>query len=415
MVMRRLNVIALLILSFAVVLSCTKRASGSVSSLKVVNDSLTDTSSVGYHVLNAWNSSDKSGAIAVIGDPEDILPVVEDLFTCDRFNNISGKASPDGLPDFSGETIAAQLDVANSPYGGYVTDGNVKFLRELAVKNFVSALDTCCLYSPYDRSLTVAKPSAKIVVSASSYSSVYGAGDIDTLLSASGVSVPVVSSTQCVFKYALNRHPEGNICVWTTEDRAASRLYDSPFREVSASGANVPPVFAPDSFVELERRFLDVLDMYAAAGAGSSLSAMIIDDPSVDRTALGSVLDGVNESDSEEMLPYRNLLSGGFEFIFPSDAISSECFRILRERNAFTHKIAYPELKGYMSVVATDLPVSSYQEDGKFTSDYKFNRAPDSDVDTWYLIEVRNGYIPESLREMMSVRSPKSYSEYVLE
>lgn len=397
------------------VLSCAKRDAVDAPLLDYVSNALNDTSSVAYHVLDSWDASDKKGSIAVIGEPADVIPIVEGLYTSDHFNNIDGKSEPDWLPDFSGEIISSIVDEANSPYGGYVANGNAEYLRELTVKNFVSALDTSCLYSPYDKLVRVPKLSSKVVVIASPYAVKYGKSDIDTLCSLSGNPVPVVSAVHSSLRYALSRHSSGNFCMWTTPERKDDGLYAEPYREVSSSGETDFLVYAPDPYVELHRRLVDVLDLYIASGRSSSLSAIIVDDPAIVKDDLDKELAEILRSKDEASLPYRNLLANGFEFIFPYEAVSSECFAILRELNAFTHKIAFPVMKGYMSAVATELPVTSYQETDEFTSDYKFTRAVGSEIDTWFLIEIRNAYLSESLKEQMLRIAPKTYSIYVRE
>jgi hypothetical protein len=85
----------------------------------------------------------------------------------------------------------------------------------------------------------------------------------------------------------------------------------------------------------------------------------------------------------------------------------------MRERNCFTHKIAYPAFKPYITVPVTNLPIDAYMDDGSLADSYKYNRAPDSGSATYISIEMNDRYVPEEITAYMQEKTPKTYSLYV--
>ena len=63
------------------------------------------------------------------------LSVLEQLLTLDAFDNATGEARADGIPDFADEDFVYFGDQANMPYGRYDAAGREDFLRELVVRD----------------------------------------------------------------------------------------------------------------------------------------------------------------------------------------------------------------------------------------------------------------------------------------
>ena len=63
------------------------------------------------------------------------LSVLEQLLTLDAFDNATGEARADGIPDFADEDFVYFGDQANMPYGRYDAAGRADFLRELVVRD----------------------------------------------------------------------------------------------------------------------------------------------------------------------------------------------------------------------------------------------------------------------------------------
>ena len=135
-----------------------------------------------------------SGSVVLIGEPERCARVGEELLGADRFDNIDGRPVPDGLPDFAGETISVILDRANAPYAGYLP-GNPLFLREMAMRQVVFALDTVCRTSLYDPSSLAEKRPAKVLVICSELLVNESLADIHDFFFRTGAAVSVIDAS----------------------------------------------------------------------------------------------------------------------------------------------------------------------------------------------------------------------------
>lgn len=109
--------------------------------------------------------------------------VTEALLTSDIFDNIDARRMPDGLLDFAGETFNPLIDIADAPYGGYISAGNEKFLRETALRNTISAIAGQCYENPFSESPSVDKLRSKMLVFTSSLTSAFGYEDVCDMFS----------------------------------------------------------------------------------------------------------------------------------------------------------------------------------------------------------------------------------------
>lgn len=376
--MKRTGLIILMLAALLAV-ACRERNTGMMRPIQLVETIVADTSSYHYRQISALKGIGSHGSIALVGDPEDVMRLTEYLLTYDGHDNISGAHLSDGLPDFSGETIAQILDVAGSPYSAVLQDAGAVTLREKNLKNFLLATDTAYVAGPYD-GVMQHRQSAKMVVFASSYSSAYGRYDADTLCRSIGLEYPVIAPVQAMEAYA-DMKTEGtmNLAVWTDMDKISGGLYDGL------------QAFAPqtDTTADDQARLCRFLDMYVDAGNSARLSAVLLDDPDVDAEAMESAARMVIASTEDNLLNYRNLLDNGFEFITPGEAIAEQCYAYLRRANAFTHRIAYPELRSYITMVQDE---------------------PEGET---VLVGLQDRYFPTPLMEFMVEYAPKSFSLYV--
>ncbi len=375
--MKQSSIILFVLASLALV-SCKDRQTGSFRPVSLVGQILSDTSSVPYRQLAKADSPNVHGTIAVVGAPEDAILVTEYLVSYDCHNNISGKHTEDGLPDFSGETFAQILDEAQSPYGDFLSQDESVLLREANVLNFLMAVDTTCLASPYDTTGYLYKQRSKIVIMASSESSSYGYFDIDTLCKSTGTDIKIFAPVQAMAEYAAERHGEQtNIAVWSVADKISNGVY---------SGYKA---FAPVSYQDttVRQSFLRFLDMYIDSGSGKRLDAMFLDDNSVSVDELNGVIDEIVSTDNDNLLIYKNILDENFECIHPGKALAEKCYDYLRKANAFTHRISYPEVRFFI------------------TSSVPSGRNA--------LVELRDKYFSDSLMDFMEQNAPKTFSLYV--
>ena len=407
----------LILLAGIVTVACGNHPSGGKYVTPYVSALLSDTTAYDYKVVSAYDVTAKNGTIAVIGEPEETLLLTEKMMGSDRFNNISATRRPDGLPDFSGETFAAILDRANAPYDGYFTHANEDFLSELTVRNFVAALDTACFLSSYDKDRLVHKAGAKMVVLSSSLTAACGYWDIDTLCVSASRAIPVVSAPQAMLDLAWERHGEGlNLGVWTTGKSLGAGVWSTVFPRIASKHHDAKAtyeVFCPDSTVTVRDRFFEFMHMYTAAGNSARLSALILDDHAVDADSLRSVVDAVMQVDQDNYITYRNFLADDFEVIDAAGAVSAACYMYLRETNRFTHRIAYPEVKLYVTAPSNELPEGAYAPDGWLNAGFRYGRPAGESGSTYSLVELKDKHLTQQLREMMIVRTPKIFTDYV--
>lgn len=367
-----------------------RRPEPSIRPVAFVSDLLADTTRAGYSLLSSCRSGDDLGTIAVIGEPAEAMMLAEGLLTYDRHDNVSGLAHPDQLPDFSGETVALMMDALHSPYSSYIDTHRELELRDVAVRNFVAALDTLTLATPYDPDTQEAKPRSKVVVLGSSYSPLFGDYDIRTLREGTHSGIKVISKLDAMFSQALGR-PDPEILVWGP--RELTPAYNAALTQCAGAAAPQIQVLTPTAEGPLSQRLLNLLDTYQALREGAKpISAILVDDISVAADSLKSAVIALTLSTDEARLPYKNLLASDVLCVFPGEAVAEQCYTYLREANAFTHRVAYPDLKAYVSA---EIPMT---EEGE--SAYCF-------------VALKDRYVEKADLDFMERNAPKAYSIYV--
>ncbi len=160
-------------------LSCGRKESGGANATPYVESIIADTTSREYGLVSAYNPHKREASIAVVGGPREVILMTEALLVSDRFSNVDGSSSPDGLPDFAGESIVPVIIPEIS--------------RETVARGFVAAMDTLVHADVSDAERSLVKLPAKIVVLASPEVRDNGYSDVDTLCAVIGRAVPVVA------------------------------------------------------------------------------------------------------------------------------------------------------------------------------------------------------------------------------
>ena len=353
---------------------------------------INDTTQTEYQIISANRSRNVFGDISVIGEPEASLLISECLLTYDKFDNISGHAKSDGLPDFAGETISPMLDKFNGSYGRIVTSGREELLAEINVRNFAAALDTACYLNAFDKDKIVHKSRAKLVVLSSVFSSAFGYDDIDTLGVLTSSKVKVISPAHAMLDAAWEACGEGmNIGIWTTPDVLESGVYAKVFdkmRDQRKDRNAKYTVFTPDTASTVTARFLDFMKKYADSEEQGRLQALIVDDLSVPVEELREAVKSVMAVDQDRYITYLNFLDPNFKVIDMRESVATACFKFMRNNNAFTHKISYPHVNLYVTAAS--------EHDSSYVT-----------------VELKDKYLTEDLRNLMIVSTPKIFSEYV--
>lgn len=165
------NLILALFTVFAL-FGCSRKTCGGTNTIKLIEDILADTSSVRYSLVNGFDEHYTKGKIAVIAPQARTAALVKYLTTCDVFNNIDGTKNPDGLPDFSGETILCMPEIKNVPDTTLDKVG----MRELIV---IQVLDGV-------------QHGAKVVILAPELAAT-GLEDVDYLFESLGKDLPIIA------------------------------------------------------------------------------------------------------------------------------------------------------------------------------------------------------------------------------
>lgn len=412
--MRKRLLILLLALSPTFAESCMDRGAGDPLSIKYVRDIVADTTSSGYGRIRKCGIDGVNGSITVFGPSAETFFLSEKLLTCDNFDNVNGRAIPDGLPDFAGETIALVSDLANEPYPGYLRKSNQEFLREVAVRSFFDLIDTTALVSQYDRKLGERKAGAKVVVLSSSYLSAFGYYDINALLKVSGRRIHLISPAHSMLKYAFGRHGDGmNLAVWTTPAIVEAGVYSTVKSSLSLDYPELDyEVLCPEQG-QVNDRIISFLRQYKASGRRAVLDAAIVDEMALPADGLNSALAELWDNVDDSLIVYKSLISEDFEFIDAATAVIAECEKTMRASNLFTHRIAYPAAEFYATIPVPGLAQADYDGNGFYNDEFKYNRAPSSDQETFVLVKMKSRTMPDSLAQGLRALTPTMFENYV--
>ncbi len=302
-------------------------------------------------LVSGFDPHDTRGSIALVG-PYDSLLAARFLHV-DDLDNIDAKAVPDGLPDFSGEQIDIVEDAAGLSYSALFGTDSIA-LRTRAVENFIHSLDSRCSIGAFDLEKLEEKLPAKLVVFTSPFNAVAGAFDVDTLCRHTGCRIPVVYPARTVLEHQLDRDIQHlHVAVLTDSVTAASGVYPQVFDELSRSKGVLGTgctAFTGDSLSTVG----SILDGYKAAGGNMPISALIIDVDGLSVEEVEASLEEVRSIQNEENLNARKLITKDFVVVDMRKAVTDECYRILRRNNIFTHNIAYPAMKHYVTVMSSE-------------------------------------------------------------
>ena len=395
----------------------------------LADKALADTSSVEYKILASDEGAGNDGVIAVFGALDETAAVTEMLLISDMFENIDGKAYPDSLPDFAGETVTPVFDLANAPYRGYFDVTNEDFIREIAVSGFIASVSGKCSSSVFDRSLSREKPEAKLLILSSQILSGYGYDDIVYILSASGRNTGVLTTVRSAVSASLEKMTEGtNIGLWAQPFVVSSGVYGDAFRSLRSSYTDKKSTGYADWAADVEFVCLspeisgipaaDVrsyMDSYLAAGYTAPLSSVIVDDlvPESFISSMNAEAGAIAGSDLPEDEKYRQVLAEGFSFVSPVKAVVSDSYRWLRKYGRFTHRISFPEVSAYITAPSSEVSEENLDGNGMFAGQYRYNRAAGSEIGTYRFIPAGPRYLTPEIREKLDSLAPVTYNKLV--
>ena len=353
-----------LVVFLTLLAGCKMHQTAPRPTIPLVERILGDLQSPEHKMLVSFDAADTHGDIVLLDSPERCFDLSERFVTCDDRDNVDGLRVPDELPDFAGERITSILDIVYTPYERFVSAGNADALREVTVRAVVSAMDTVCSLGPFDHEQKSRKPSAKLLVISSPYLAACGGFDVDTLFRSTAGAVPVLSGPEVMMARVMDaRDGASNICILSDSAAVQSGVYQTVFKELcrkrgdrvsTLSAFALPDGFASDSLALSAAEmpadaFKLILDQYARSGRSTALNAIVVDDFRFPIDVLRASYAEILNHPSEENAFYRKMLSKDFEFIDGAQAVTDACYRYLREKNLFTHHIAYPVAAAFLT------------------------------------------------------------------
>ena len=294
-----------------------------------------------YPLLRSYLAAGTRGSIVIIGEPEASLSLASQFKSVDAVDNIDGKAASDSLPDFSGESFDVVMDLYNAPYIR-MASSCPDSLREVAVRNAVMAVDSIAYSNALDASSRLLKSRAKVFVLASSLLDEFGRFDIDTLFWMAGREPVILTPVEAMLD-AAKRAGCTRVAVWAPEQarpayEAAAKDYGMELTVVSTTGNGI-----------LRPAFRDMMRIYRTDHPNDVLDAVLLDSFTADLDELYAEQEHIHRQITEADMACDRILAPHFQFIEPKASLTSACYRLLREKNLFTHDIAYPSVRYFQT------------------------------------------------------------------
>ena len=333
-----LTVLALLV-AFA---SCNERPAVVRDTIPYVKQLAADTTG-SFRLVRSYRTAGTKGSIAVIGEPEAAARLASVLLAADRVDNIDGRFAPDRLPDFAGETFDILMDLYNAPYIRLAAS-SPDSLREVAVRNVVTAVDTVAYSNAADSRSRLSKTRSKVFVFANSLLSEYGKFDVDTLFKMAGRQAIILTPVEAMLLEAARTGCK-SVAVWapaearSAYERAAKAF--TPKMEVTVVSTTGNGILRP--------AFRDMLGIYRSLKPNGNLDAVLLDSFTASVEELNAEKEHIHRQITEQDMAFDRILTPHFRFIEPNTALTDALYRLLRERNLFTHDIAYPSVRYYQT------------------------------------------------------------------
>ena len=294
-------------------LSC-KDEGGERALLPIAQKALTDTASVYYTDMSSYPEDISKLPIGVLDCSVNGFEVVERLLTLDRFDNITGKPGPDGIVDFGGENIQFLSDRANGPYGGYIEEGNLDFLKEQVLSNTLFLMGDDFFNLAGDEYRSGYKEQVKLIIVSSPVADLRVLPDVENFLEQSGTGVKAIGVVEAGVQEAVSDVDEdGNLCVGVlfAPDGVSSIEYESMIRKaVGNTGGKVQVLnqeaVGLDAAIKGDTAYVDTTAVVARgsyAGPVSGVSYNNIDMSLFDRY-------GFNTQGNALLYPGKGDLSG---------------------------------------------------------------------------------------------------------
>ena len=339
--MNRMRNTILFLGSFLLLAACHERQVPVRDTIPYVKQLAVDTAGT-YSLLESYRSAGTAGSIAVIGEPEAALQLATRLLAADEVDNIDGKARPDRLPDFAGESFDILMDQYNAPYTRMAAS-SPDSLREIAVRNAVMSIDSVAYSNALDPMSRLRKSRAKVFVLANSLLAEYGQFDIDTLFKMAGREALILTPVESMLETAAKAGCR-SVAVWAPQEARSAYEHAAlayPNMEVTVVSTTGNGMLRP--------AFRDMLRIFRSLKPKETLDAVLLDSFTADMDELIAEQEHIHRQITEEDMAFDRILTPHFQFIEPNACLTSALYRLLRERNLFTHDIAYPSVRYYQT------------------------------------------------------------------
>ena len=363
-------ILLIAVLLFAAV-SCRERPAAVRDTIPYVKQLVEDTTA--FSLVQAYRAQGSRGSIAVIGEPDAALLLADAFLSADVRDNIDGKPRQDRLPDFAGECFDIIMDAYNAPYGR-MAGASADSLREVAVRCAMMSLDTVSFAHALDPQSRLTKKKAKIFVLASSMLTEFGQFDIDTLLKMASREPLILNPVDAMMEEARNGNAV-HVAAWAPALAAPS--YAAAAEDLDCA------VVEPAGGQDVRSALRDLLRQYRTLRPNVTLDAVLLDSFTADVEELRNEVEHIHRQITEEDMAFDRILAPHFHFIEPKSCLTEACYRLLRERNLFTHDIAYPSVRYYQTEEGTD---------GDFV-----------------LVEIGSGYLQERRPDLLGTPSKPGY------
>ena len=216
---------------------CNKQETSKIDNPPIIEKALKDGSSNYYQDFSAYKSSTQHLPVGVFDSGTGGLNILEKMLTLDCFDNITGSSQKDSIPDFAGEHFSYYMDIANTPYSNYPSEGKTEYLRELILKDALFLLSDKYFLNSIEEVPSGSKSGCKIIVIGDNTSAAYGHEDIRSLIEQSGSGVKVISVMESGVKATFDQLDvrQGDerfaIGVIATSGTIASGAYERSLKE----------------------------------------------------------------------------------------------------------------------------------------------------------------------------------------
>lgn len=384
--------------------SCMEQVFDNQDTIPIVQKALYDTSSVYYADFKAFPAQMDTLPIGIV-IPEDEAYTMAPIFNfIDVFNNVTGKDTPDGIPDFAGENYQVLLDRANGPYADYIASHKENYLREIVVKNAIFLLSNKYYLKSSDKVAKGEKSRCKIVILASISTGAYGYKDVEQMLKLSGTDIKVVglvrSSIKSLFEHLQQANTQDSVSVGVLGEEKAVESYESlieSYQKQINYNHFIQIVHPAKDSLNLDTLSLiqkarieieSILENLRQSPQSAPLKSIILTDANY--LPLKKEMEEIIEDYRNVIINGRNmyawLIAPDFNFVYPLESAAKECYMALRDANLLAFNPDDSKVELYISVPNYTVDTENLDENGNLKKEFLLGRQVGKEEETTVVI-----------------------------